>query len=288
MANGIRRATVQRGLDPREFSLVAFGGAGPMHAVALARDLGMAEVIVPLYPGATSALGLLFSEVRHDLVTSWIVHEDTVSDTDIQAKFSALRKRASGLLLEEGFSGESVRVECYLDIRYLGQVRVITLPVAIDGLQWREAVASFHSAYERSFGYAVRELPVELAALRIVASGLARKPDLMRATAEGSAESALVGVHQAYFEEPDDFVETNFFARDHLGPEAKVFGPAVIEQFDSTTLLPPDASATVDEFGNLVIRCHDSEDDPPATPLAVDVRADLVRDQSQGGEKYAG
>ena len=287
MANGIRRATVQRGLDPREFSLVAFGGAGPMHAVALARDLGMKEVIVPLYPGATSALGLLFSEVRHDLVTSWIAHEDAVIDSEIEAEFCAMQNRAQEVLSEEGFSGDSVRLECYVDIRYLGQVRVITLPVSNEAFRWPDAVAAFHHVYEQSFGYAVRELPVELASLRLVANGLSPNPGLTKATGGASTESALVGVHLAYFEEADDFVETCFYARDRLGPEANVCGPAVIEQFDSTTLLPPGSRATGDEFGNLVIDCYALGAQSPTHKDATVKRAGFHGDQVEGRDNYA-
>ena len=266
MANGIREATVQRGLDPRRFSLFAFGGAGPMHAVEIARELGMPEVIVPRYPGATSALGLLFSDVRHDLVISWIVHQDHADDWKIADGFGRLQMEALDLLGDDGFSPEECRIEWFVDMRYLGQVRVITLPVG-DGagpvVAFSDAVEAFHNSYEAEFGYAVRDLPAELTALRVVATGVTANPDLGTHIAMDFA-APVAGYGEAYFAEARGAVRTAFYTRDSLLPGATFEGPAVVEQYDSTTVVPPGSSVVVDGLSNLVISTGATEHAGPA------------------------
>src|SRR5262249_22312746 len=143
MANAIRRMTVHKGLDPREFSLIGFGGAGPMHAVELARELQMSEVIVPLSPGATSALGLLFADARHDLVRSLIVSEGELDAVEVERLYAEMEEQARALLREEGFADDAIRLERQIDLRYVSQVRTLTIPLP-RGRAFADAVTQFH------------------------------------------------------------------------------------------------------------------------------------------------
>ena len=189
MANGIRRVTVQRGLDPRDFTLLAFGGAGPMVAIEIAREVGMTEVLVPVSPGATSALGLLFADARHDLMRSMIAPADALQVDSVGARFFEMEQEARDLLAAEGFSGDGIRLERLIDLRYIGQVRALGVPLPAGEIRDADisaAVASFHEAYEREFKYAVPDLPVESKALRVVAIGVTDKPTLALSSVRGT------------------------------------------------------------------------------------------------------
>lgn len=257
MINGIRRVTIQRGLDPRDFSLMAFGGAGGMHAAEIAKEMKMAEVIIPLNPGATSALGSLFADARHDMVESLIAATEDLDAADLERRFSELERRGGALLDAEGFPTDRIRFERIIEIRYAGQLRALEIPLvarpvtqeAIDA-----AVEAFGVAYEREFKYAVPGLPLESKAIRVIATGVTMKPPFVAADGEGKADEALIGESETYFREAGGLVATKFYARNRLHPGARFDGPAVVEQYDSTTLIPPGASVEVDEYRNMIVR----------------------------------
>jgi N-methylhydantoinase A len=259
MANGIRRVTIQRGQDPREFSLIAFGGAGPMHAADVARMLQIPEVIIPSHPGATSAWGLVTVDSVHDFVRSHIQDLDVIDPLEVHTQFEEMRVEAARTLAGEGFADDAVRVELAIDIRYVGQVRALTIrvddsPRSTEDLD--ELRARFHAAYEAEFKYAVSDLAVESCALRISAFGIASRPSVKPPVGFADPEMAVVDRRQVYFPESSGFTETPFYDRRGLAAGTRIEGPAVIEQYDSTTVVPPDCTVDVDETGNLVIRIH--------------------------------
>src|SRR5262249_32815346 len=148
MAHGIRRMTINKGLDPREFSLVAFGGAGPMHCAEIAQTLEMPEVIVPAHPGTTSALGLLAVDTRHDLVHAYTHAFDVLDPAAVNKHLDDLETEARGLLKAEGFDEDAIEVERYVDIRYIGQIRALTLPAnakPFDDAAKQELAERFHT-----------------------------------------------------------------------------------------------------------------------------------------------
>lgn len=257
MANGIRRVTTQKGRDPREFGLLAFGGAGAMHAVEIAREVGIPEVIVPLSPGATSALGSLFADARHDFLESLIAGAETLDADDVEARFAELERQAAELLGEEGFAPEQMRFERLLELRYVGQLRAIAIPVdarPLTAAVLAAAAERFHVDYEREFKYAVPELAIESKGIRVVATGVTQKPSLAHDGRRGTAEEALAGELEAYFRDAGGLVPTRFYDRDRLLPGASFPGPAVVEQYDATTIVPPGATVDVDEYRNLIVR----------------------------------
>ena len=256
MANGIRGMTVKRGLDPREFSLVAFGGAGPLHAAEIASLLEMPEVVVPFFPGATSALGLLAVDSQHDLTQSHIIATDDLDLAATEELFQVLEARANALLEAEGFTPEDRVVQREIDLRYIGQVRALTLPVGgvFDAAALKTASLAFHEAYEAEFKYAVPELPIETRSVRVSAVGLSRKPYL------GFSEDALEQGDPVVATESvrwnREAVETPFYHRNRLPVGFQAEGPAIIEQYDSTTAVPPGMTFHVDEIGNIRIQVN--------------------------------
>ena len=256
MANGIHRVTVKRGLDPREFGLVAFGGAGPMHAAELARELQIAEVIVPPNPGATSALGLLFADARHDFLRSLISPERELDCAEADRLFAEMELEARSLLRSEGFDEGQIALERQIDLRYVGQVRALSIPVpsaTFTQALLSEAAAQFHRDYEVEYKYAVPDLPIESKSLRLAATGTAAKPELAAEALTGKADDALIGKLDAYFREAGGMTPTPLYDRSRLAPGASLSGPAIVEQYDSTTVVPPGAAVEVDPFRNLII-----------------------------------
>jgi len=257
MAHGIRRMTIQKGLDPREFSLVAFGGAGPMHAAEIAQTLEIPEVIVPAHPGTTSALGLLAVDTRHDLVHAYTEPYEGIDPTDVERKLTGLEDEARQLLRDEGFADDQIITSRHLDVRYVGQIRALTLEVDADA-EFTAAVQGdlaekFHSDYEHEFKYAVPDLPIETKALRVSAIGSTSKPTLKEG-AVGSADSdtAKVDEREVRFAGVDH--QTPYYDRGLLSPGMTFDGPAIVEQYDSTTIVPPGTAVEVDALGNLILK----------------------------------
>jgi N-methylhydantoinase A len=261
MANAIRKQTVHRGLDPRDFSLMAFGGAGPLFVVDVAKELLMREVIVPVSPGATSALGLLFADARHDFVRSLISPTNAFDHATAERYFKDMEAQALEILHEEGFAEDAMEIRRVVDLRYISQSR--TLAITLEGGEVNDAAlakatAAFHAAYEKEFRYALEDFPVESRSLRVVAIGKTPKPAFRAETRTGTAADALTAEEDAYFSAAGGWVKTRYYDRAKLLPGAIVEGPAIVEQFDSTTVVPPGARLEVEPYGNFIIRFQEA------------------------------
>ncbi|MFN0156114.1 MAG: hydantoinase/oxoprolinase family protein [Gaiella sp.] len=257
MARWLRVVTVERGLDPREFTLFAFGGAGPMHAVDLARDLEVPEVLVPLHPGVTSALGLLFSDVVHDYSATLVCREDRLLGGSLDDLLAGLEAHASEDLERDGFAPEARSVARLLDLRFVGQIRALTVPLdarTVDE-QWPEVRAAFLLEYEARYQYVPDDLALEVCAARVRANGQIPHPELEQVGA-ANGPPVPIGARPVWFD--GGLVETTIFARDGLRASQHLVGPALVEQLDTTTVLPPGVRAEVDVFGNLLIRTQEA------------------------------
>jgi N-methylhydantoinase A len=254
MAQAIRTLTVEKGIEPRDFALVAMGGAGPMHAVFLARELGIREVLVPRFPGAFSAWGMLETEVRKDASRAYFTPLAAADRAELAGLLRRLEEDGFAGLAEEGITRESGRVEHALDLRYIGQEYSLTIPLTgadeplADGF---EAALSgrFHEAHRTRFGHANPGAPVEVVVIRTAALGdLGRaEPSTLEAGPDGFASgSAPV----TFGRETSD---ATIVRRDDLGRGTEVQGPAVISEQTATTVVPPGARASVDAFGTLVV-----------------------------------
>ena len=258
MVQAMRQVTTERGYDPREFALVAFGGAGPLHCAELALQMSIPKVIVPPNPGLTSALGLLFADVRYDFSRTRICRADQLDCAEIEAEFAEMEATACDMLRASGFGDERMLLQRIANFKYYGGFEAVPLSVAIEGRRFDRAaldtaLARFASEHEREYNYVLDEIPVELQLIRLVAHGLIDRPSLTQSDRTGTAAAAETGVRDVYFEEESGFVSTKVYDRDRLLPGAQLVGPAIVEQMDSTVLIRPGMSADVDHYFNLIL-----------------------------------
>ena len=256
MADAVRVISIARGYDPRDFVLVAFGGAGPLHGAALARDLAIPTVVVPPYPGVSSAMGCLLVDIRHDLGMTYLVEAGSADPARIEEGFAQLEREARRRLEKEGVPPEKTVLQRSVDIRYLGQWRSLAVPVPAPLRSVDEAVADFQKSYEREYNYRRDDAPVEIYQLNLSAIGVTPKAELARHPSNGGAVEPRTR-RSVLFDEGDEPFETPVYWREDLPAGAEFRGPAIIEQLDSTTVVPPGAHAEVDPWLN--IRIHVSE-----------------------------
>jgi N-methylhydantoinase A len=252
LADAIRLALIRRGYDPRDFVLVAFGGAGPLHGTELARELSIPAVLVPPNPGITSALGCLLVDIRHDFSEMHLVPADETDPSEIESRFVTLEERARDRLDAEGIAEEDIRLLRSLDMRYLGQWR--SLEISVDGKveSLENLTARFHEEHERQHAYKREETPVEIYQLKVTAIGTIRKPQLPHEETE-EHEPEPKEHREAVFGDKGA-VRTAVYARGDLRPGARIEGPAIIEQLDSMVVILPEDEAEVDGWSNVIIR----------------------------------
>ena len=256
MADAVRLISISRGYDPRDFALVAFGGAGALHGVALARELSIPTVIVPPNPGVTSALGCLLVDVRHDISQTYLALAANADPADIEARFGAMEAEAHGRLVKEGVAEADMLLQRGIDMMYQGQWRSLQVPVASPFTSVPDAVGAFHADHDREYAFRRDDTPVELFRLNLAAIGTVAKAELMRHAANG-ARAVAESSRMVDFDEVEGAVETPIYSHDGLPAGAVIEGPAIVEQLDSTTVVPPGVRAEVDEWLN--IRIHVAE-----------------------------
>jgi N-methylhydantoinase A len=237
MTRALRVISVERGLDPRDFALVAFGGAGAMHACALADELGMRTLLVPKAAGVLSALGLAISDVRRDYVEALLSPLDDLEADRLEGAFADLEKRGREDL-------DDPRLARGADLRYRGQ----SFELTVDAAEPDELAARFHDGHEQRYGYRMDEEPVELVNVRLTATVGVEKPALHEDATDGDGHS---GRRRASFE--GDWTEVDVFDRSHMGAGAEVSGPALVEFPEATCVVAPGWAGRVDEAGSLVL-----------------------------------
>jgi N-methylhydantoinase A len=251
MAKVLRIVSVERGLDPRDFVLMAFGGGGPLHACALAGDLGMRRVVIPRYPGLFSALGLLAADVRATFSRSLVAPLDAITLGNARGAAAALTAEARAALAQQGVAAAGIRTVVEVDLRYAGQSFDLTVP--FDGDEAALAKA-FHQRHERRYGYASRDERVELATVRVTAIGSAGARPHTAIGGNGSrrdASAARIGVRRAW--DAGAFVEAAIYDREQLVAGSTFDGPAIVEQYDTTSWIPAGWTAVADAPGNLIV-----------------------------------
>jgi N-methylhydantoinase A len=260
MEEAIKAISTMRGHDLRDFMLLAFGGAGPLHAGRVARDLGMAGVIVPLYPGVYSAIGLMMSDVKHDYVQSRMTPIADLSAEAVTVMFKRLEQEAIADLTQDGFSANCIRVDRALDMRYAGQGYEITVACDLGALHV-EGVAGlrrrFDGTHREMFGHMAPDQAVEVVSYRLRGIGMVAAPPFPKFEPVGSTPSdALRGTRQVWFD--GKAVGCPIYQRERLDVGLTLRGPAILDQFDCTTVVCPGQRARVDEWKNLII----TEDTP--------------------------
>ena len=256
MADAVRLISISRGYDPRDFALVAFGGAGALHGVALAKELSIPTVIVPPNPGVTSALGCLLVDVRHDLSQTYLALAAEADPAAIEARFGEMEAEAHGRLVKEGVAEADMVLQRSIDMMYQGQWRSLQVPVVSPFTSVPDAVAAFHADHDREYAFRRDDTPVELFRLSVTAIGTVPKAELMSHAANG-AKAVAESSRMVDFDEVEGAVETPIYSHEGLPAGVTIEGPAIVEQLDSTTVIPPGVRAEVDEWLN--IRIHVAE-----------------------------
>jgi N-methylhydantoinase A len=245
MVNALHLISVQRGYDPRDFVLVAFGGAGPVHANAIAREAEMPRLLVPPSPGIFSATGLLTTDLKRDAATTVMRRADKVSAAELDVVFEELERDGAEELTAEGLPRDRVEFVRALDMRYVGQSYELAVPAG------DELIERFHAHHERVYGFAAPTEPVEIVSVRLTSVGRIAKPPA-RTLAGGAAPEAKE-TRPVYFAEADGFVDCPIYGREALPAGATLSGPVVVEELDSTTVVHPGYRVRADENANLIV-----------------------------------
>jgi N-methylhydantoinase A len=253
LAHAIRLVSVEKGHDPRDFALFAFGGAGPLHAVEIARELGIPTVLVPRFPGITSALGCVLAPVRHDFVQSVGQPLADAATSEIDGRFANQAAAGRRLLDQDGVPLAEIVVRHEVDLLFRGQSHVFRVPVTAPGFDPRVVLADFLERYKARFDIELPEMTAILVNLRTTVIGRRAPVDLATfAPAIGGSEAPRPsGERQVRFN--SGWFDTRLFDRASLGRGATLAGPAIVEQPDTTVVIDPGATAVVDSLGNLVI-----------------------------------
>jgi N-methylhydantoinase A len=257
MAGATRAVSVGRGYDPRDFSLIAFGGAGPMHAVDIAAELEIPTTMVPAVPGCLSAVGLVVSDVTHDYV---VTHLSPVADKlegVLDRQFADLFRGAHAELASEGIEEKRHDLFPALDMRYIGEQFSVSVPIDGRGAGWLAATTTaFHALHDRLYGFSVPDEPVEVVNVRLRAVGRLHRGERGAAARSGGparpaepVATRLVGFGPG----KDDRYEVPVYARETFVQNTRFTGPAIVEQSDSTLLIPPRRGVRADAYGNLLI-----------------------------------
>jgi N-methylhydantoinase A len=255
MAEAIKAISTMRGHDLRDFMLLAFGGAGPVHACRIARDLGMAGVIVPLYPGVYSAIGLVMSDVKHDYIQSRMTALSEIAPKDMASMFDHLASQALEDLRADGFSAETIKIQRSLDMRYAGQGYEITIPcepemMTTEGL--KALRKSFDEVHKGMFGHMAPDEPVEIVSYRVRGVGMVPAVEMPRFKRAGTTlKDALREMRKVRFD--GKTVDCPIYQREKLDVGLTFSGPAVLDQFDCTTVICPGQTVRVDEWKNLIV-----------------------------------
>jgi len=257
MVRAIRGVSIERGYDPREFILMAFGGAGPLHACEVAAELGISKVLLPGSPGTLCSLGLLMADTRFDLSRSRIMIANRENLKEIRHIFSILMEEGDQLLENEGVPADMRKYVYSLDCRYENQNYEISMEISdgqMDEKILAELIEGFHAEHNNSYGYFDRNKSIQLVNYRLGAIGIIDKPTIPGSeTLLEDQEIPVTEVRKVRYEGVSEFVDTRIIQRDKLKSGSIVEGPAIIEQMDSTCVIPPDWKAYNDRYGNLIV-----------------------------------
>ena len=258
MANAIRSRTVQKGIDPREFALIAFGGAGPLHAVDVAHELGMSEVIIPPYPGITSAVGLLTTDLKYDTIRTEFQVSDEIDLQRLNSDLEAMEEELTDQFLNDGLTESAISFQRSGDLRYVGQGYELRITFA-DGLlnddSLQDIFDQFHIQHRAEYGHDFPDSAIEIVNARVTGIGQMPKISQPEDINSGTQESALMKTGSCMFRVDNHLeeFETMFYQREKLPLEHSIAGPAIIIQQDSTTVVPPNNQFISDTAGNMII-----------------------------------
>jgi N-methylhydantoinase A len=255
MSLAVRGVSVARGFDPRDFAMLAFGGAGPLHAAEIARELHIPTLIVPRVPGHFSALGMLMANLRHDYVRTYYKPLEASDFVTIGRVFDEMIADGRQLLVDEGTIPEAVHVQRFLDLRYIGQEFPIQTPVSSEAVaagNLAQMRASFDELHDRRYGHQAVDEPIEIVNLRVTVTGRRERSHFAPIVTAGS--DALIARSEVVLDDAAEPAACSIYDRDKLAAGATVSGPAIIWEYASTTVLFGGDELTVAPSGELIIR----------------------------------
>ena len=254
MAKIISMVSIERGYDPVDFAIIAFGGAGPMHVCSLAEDIGIGKIVVPPNPGLFSAFGLLVSDLRYETTRAVMAEVGSVQE-NLEMIFADMERDSLNTM---SFFEGNITVDRYLDMRYVGQSYELLIPVGspTNKSALEDSVKRFHERHRDVYGHSAKDADVEVVNARVVAVGVVEKPKLNLVERGGSkpTEESIVEERKVFFEGAGGFVECPVFRREKLKSGNTIAGPAIIEQYDSTTVVYPRWTAEIDDYANVILR----------------------------------
>jgi len=250
MTSSVKEISVMRGIDPRDFTLVAFGGAGPMHGALIAEELGMARVVIPPLPGNFSAFGLLVADTRHDVAKTEIMQLEFSDISDIRRALKPLENEARERLRADGFDNDQIRIEASLDMRYVGQSFELNIMLPAAFTDTEELMEAFHRAYEQRYSHRDRGSG-EVVAFRVTGFGTVDRPPLPSVLGGNDLAGSVRDKRQVIFNGVSK--ETTVYWREDLPLNTIFEGPAIIEELGSTTVVPPNFNVSMDPTGSLIL-----------------------------------
>lgn len=256
MTNALRIITVRRGYDPRDLVMVAFGGAGPLHANRLCAEMQIPLLIVPPSPGTASALGLLVTDLKHEFSQTRIMPRDRADFDEINRIFSAMEEQGREILRRERLADADISFQRQIEMRYAGQSYELPIECPesrVAAAELEDVVKRFHVEHDRTYGHGYPDQPIELVNFRLTALGAIQKPRLREILPANGAQASAAAERPVYFGSHGDFLPTAIYGRARLKAGHRIEGPAIVEEIDSTTLVQPGYQVDVDRYGNLLI-----------------------------------
>jgi N-methylhydantoinase A len=250
MINALKLVSVRRGYDPRDFTLMAFGGGGAMHAAALAKELHVTRVLIPQAPGHFSAWGMLMTDPMQDFIRTTLVASNDANVARMESIFAEMAGNAREFFTRAGYDVGKLAIQRALDMRYHGQEHTVRVPLAGDAVDVAAANEAFHQLHERAYTYRL-DSAIEVVNFHVVGTLPTRKPELKSFAGTGG-DGLPKGKRIVDFDE-DGHQESAIYERDNLTPGVPIAGPAVIEEPAATTVVYPGQRATIDEIGNILI-----------------------------------
>lgn len=256
MLNALKLISIRRGYDPQDFTLVAFGGGGSMHAPALAKELGVRRVVIPIASPVFSAWGMLMTDLRHDYIQTYIRRLSNLKTQEVDREWKNIEDNAYQQFANEGIKKEFVVFQRYVDMRYLGQEHTVKVPVPNGNWTERDIediIEKFHQLHEQNYTFRLEDTDTEIVNLHVIAYGKVEKPKLKKITRNYILEEAKIESRDVYFEGKNGWVKTDVYNRELLPINQVISGPVIIEEKAASTVVYEGQTVKVDEYGNLIV-----------------------------------
>lgn len=256
MLNALKLISIRKGYDPQDFTLVAFGGGGSMHVTALAKEMGIKKVIVPVASPVFSAWGMLMTDLRHDYIQTYNRRVSELELTEIETEWKTIEDKAYEQFSNEGIEKEKIDFQRFIDMRYLGQEHTVKVPVPKGRWTNKELehiVDKFHELHEQNYTFSLKDTDTEIVNVHLTAHGKVDKPTVKKQINTTTLEEAKIEIRDVFFEDTNDWVKTDVYNREKLPTNELIHGPVIVEEKAASTVIYSGQAVEVDEYGNMII-----------------------------------